>query len=139
MNDNPCIKWCTAKDCTNAVQVQAAPRVLRLGRRAGVLTALGMGGAPIEPAADVSPFRNVVACSAGHYFCFRCLEEPHSPADCADVKRWFQKCKDDSETCNWLQVRRMRAPRRLAGAATETSEGGGAGEHEGLSQVQGGD
>ena len=47
----------------------------------------------------------------------RCLEEPHSPADCSDVKRWFQKCKDDSETCNWLQVR--------ASAAAGAAGGGG--------------
>mmetsp|Transcript_86290 Transcript_86290/g.230452 ORF Transcript_86290/g.230452 Transcript_86290/m.230452 type:complete len:457 (+) Transcript_86290:124-1494(+) len=85
VNDNPSIKWCPAKHCTNAVQ--------------------------IEGAVDPTMFKTMVSCSSGHSFCFCCLEEPHAPADCADVKRWYQKCKDDSETCNWLQANTKDCPK----------------------------
>eukprot|EP01112_Ceratiomyxa_fruticulosa_P023049 TRINITY_DN8658_c0_g2_i2.p1 TRINITY_DN8658_c0_g2~~TRINITY_DN8658_c0_g2_i2.p1 ORF type:complete len:571 (+),score=108.81 TRINITY_DN8658_c0_g2_i2:228-1940(+) len=43
-----------------------------------------------------------VRCKCGFKFCFQCNGESHSPADCDMMKKWEKKCKDDSETCNWI-------------------------------------
>jgi ariadne-1 len=43
-----------------------------------------------------------VACPRGHRFCYSCNLDDHRPSSCEDLKRWLVKCKDDSETYNWL-------------------------------------
>jgi len=64
---------------------------------------------------DESSFETVVMCSEkeseGHKWCFNCREEPHVPADCEDVRKWRKKCRDDSETCNWLQANTKDCPK----------------------------
>jgi ariadne-1 len=54
-----------------------------------------------------------VTCGQGHSFCLECKHEAHAPASCDCVKKWLQKCDDDSETFNWLaantQVHAQRA------------------------------
>ncbi|KAJ6236378.1 e3 ubiquitin-protein ligase ari5-related [Anaeramoeba flamelloides] len=52
-----------------------------------------------------------VECSCGHRFCFNCKEEAHSPANCDDVAVWLKKCKDDSETFNWLMANTKPCPK----------------------------
>mmetsp|Transcript_36709 Transcript_36709/g.59313 ORF Transcript_36709/g.59313 Transcript_36709/m.59313 type:complete len:520 (-) Transcript_36709:770-2329(-) len=51
-----------------------------------------------------------VKCSCGHKFCFKCKFEAHRPASCDMVKLWLQKCKDDSETYNWLSANTQDCP-----------------------------
>ena len=55
-----------ATDCTNAVR--------------------------IKDAFDSNSFCTDVACSDNHLWCFNCMEEPHAPADCNEVKDWRKKC-----------------------------------------------
>ncbi|KAH9949081.1 hypothetical protein B0H21DRAFT_841490 [Amylocystis lapponica] len=48
----------------------------------------------------------IVTCgaSASHQFCFGCsVEGDHRPVICAVAKMWLQKCRDDSETANWIK------------------------------------
>jgi ariadne-1 len=49
-------------------------------------------------------------CSCGFKFCFKCNEGAHAPALCVMMKLWLKKCKDDSETCNWLSVNTKDCP-----------------------------
>lgn len=51
-----------------------------------------------------------VECACGLQFCFSCLCEPHSPCSCPIWKLWAQKCQDESETVNWIQVNTMPCP-----------------------------
>ncbi|KAI0318854.1 hypothetical protein OF83DRAFT_1170733 [Amylostereum chailletii] len=47
-----------------------------------------------------------VVCGADpkHAFCFGCpIEGDHRPLLCAVAKMWLQKCRDDSETANWIK------------------------------------
>ena len=37
-----------------------------------------------------------VECSCGNPFCFRCGEQAHDPATCAQLMMWLAKCKDES-------------------------------------------
>eukprot|EP01121_Diplochlamys_sp_Union-15-3_P007654 TRINITY_DN1960_c0_g2_i1.p1 TRINITY_DN1960_c0_g2~~TRINITY_DN1960_c0_g2_i1.p1 ORF type:complete len:581 (+),score=118.51 TRINITY_DN1960_c0_g2_i1:48-1745(+) len=53
----------------------------------------------------------IVVCSCGFKFCFVCCEEAHLPAGCAMMKEWTQKCKDDSETFNWLSANTKDCPK----------------------------
>ena len=39
-----------------------------------------------------------------HRFCFACpIEDDHRPLICSVSKLWTQKCRDDSETANWIK------------------------------------
>ncbi|KAF9792526.1 RING-5 domain-containing protein [Thelephora terrestris] len=39
-----------------------------------------------------------------HKFCFACpIEDDHRPLICTVSKLWSQKCRDDSETANWIK------------------------------------
>jgi ariadne-1 len=67
------MKWCPKPGCTNAIHSYT-----REGKC------------------------SVSKCSCGFKFCWRCLEEAHTPATCDLVARWRKKCEDDSETYNWI-------------------------------------
>jgi ariadne-1 len=64
-------------------------------------------GAAIN-ALDVT--KGAVACGCGFRFCFTCNREAHAPASCEQVKAWAAKCKDDSETTNWILANTMDCP-----------------------------
>jgi ariadne-1 len=76
VNNNQCIKWCPATDCTSAVR--------------------------ITDDFDKNSYRTEVFCSGGHPWCFVCMDEPHAPADCSQVKDWRKKCAEDKASCAWL-------------------------------------
>ncbi|OBZ70843.1 Heat shock protein hsp88 [Grifola frondosa] len=43
-------------------------------------------------------------CSSTHTFCFGChIDSDHRPVVCGVAKMWLQKCRDDSETANWIK------------------------------------
>jgi ariadne-1 len=52
-----------------------------------------------------------VQCSCKHRFCFACGLEDHQPASCKDLQRWMVKCRDDSETFNWLVANTKACPK----------------------------
>lgn len=74
------MRWCPAPNCEYAIHCAVAMRSLDV----------------IVP---------TVQCACGHVFCFGCsLDGDHRPCCCPIVKRWLQKCKDDSETSNWISA-----------------------------------
>lgn len=45
-----------------------------------------------------------VSCGAYHKFCFGChIDGDHRPVICPVAKMWLKKCRDDSETANWIK------------------------------------
>jgi len=62
-----------------------------------------------------------VACPRGHRFCYNCMHDDHRPASCDEIKRWLVKCKDDSETYNWLMSNTKACPK----CATSIEKNGG--------------
>lgn len=52
-----------------------------------------------------------VECSCGLQFCFSCLSEVHSPCSCLMWKLWTKKCRDESETVNWITVNTKPCPK----------------------------
>lgn len=54
-----------------------------------------------------------VECACGFQFCFNCSSEAHSPCSCQIWKLWMQKCRDESETINWITVNTKNCPKCL--------------------------
>ncbi|XVE67413.1 hypothetical protein DITRI_Ditri08aG0158700 [Diplodiscus trichospermus] len=52
-----------------------------------------------------------VECSCGLQFCFSCLSEAHSPCSCVMWELWTKKCRDESETVNWITVHTKPCPK----------------------------
>mmetsp|Transcript_16792 Transcript_16792/g.26193 ORF Transcript_16792/g.26193 Transcript_16792/m.26193 type:complete len:577 (+) Transcript_16792:125-1855(+) len=54
---------------------------------------------------------SVVSCDCGERFCLSCGEEPHAPAKCKVLMQWREKCKNESETANWILANTKSCPK----------------------------
>ncbi|KAL6211632.1 hypothetical protein ACLB2K_016855 [Fragaria x ananassa] len=52
-----------------------------------------------------------IECSCGLQFCFRCSSQAHSPCSCLMWELWAKKCRDESETVNWITVHTKPCPK----------------------------
>uniref|UniRef100_F1KT18 RBR-type E3 ubiquitin transferase n=1 Tax=Ascaris suum TaxID=6253 RepID=F1KT18_ASCSU len=52
-----------------------------------------------------------VKCKCGTEFCFACVREWHEPVNCRLLQLWLKKCRDDSETSNWISANTKECPR----------------------------
>ncbi|OVA18625.1 zinc finger protein [Macleaya cordata] len=52
-----------------------------------------------------------VECACGLQFCFSCSSEAHSPCSCLMWELWIKKCRDESETVNWITVNTKPCPK----------------------------
>jgi ariadne-1 len=80
---NPNLKYCPYPACTYTVSCPTAASK-------SILTS-------IVP---------TVSCgaSATHKFCFGCpIDGDHRPVVCSVARMWLKKCRDDSETANWIK------------------------------------
>jgi len=57
--------------------------------------------------------KSSVACACGFVFCFRCAREVHWPMTCAQLDRWEEKNKSDSETARWIKAHTKKCPKCL--------------------------
>jgi ariadne-1 len=44
-------------------------------------------------------------------FCIVCGEEPHAPCACKELARWNEKCRNESETANWILANTKSCPK----------------------------
>lgn len=79
VDDNDYLKWCPAPNCEYAVECHV-------------------------PTSQLDHIVPTVRCGCGHRFCFGCTLADHQPCLCPLVRRWLKKCKDDSETANWISA-----------------------------------
>ena len=54
-------------------------------------------------------------------FCLVCGEEPHSPCNCKELAVWNEKCKNESETANWILANTKPCPK--CGSRIEKNQG----------------
>jgi len=47
-------------------------------------------------------------------FCLLCGEEPHAPTNCKELARWNEKCRNESETANWILANTKSCPKCLS-------------------------
>jgi len=82
---NPNLKYCPYPSCTNTVSCPSAASKSSLTSVVPTVTC---------PAAGSTP----------HRFCFGCtIDGDHRPVVCSVAKMWLKKCRDDSETANWIK------------------------------------
>ncbi|KAK2871863.1 hypothetical protein FQN49_002751 [Arthroderma sp. PD_2] len=79
VDDMPNLKWCPAPNCEYAVRCGVKER-------------------------DLNRIVPTVYCTCTFGFCFGCDAGDHQPCPCSLVKKWVKKCKDDSETANWISA-----------------------------------
>ena len=83
VGSNPNLKYCPYPSCTYTVSCPAAASRSALATIVPTVTC------------GVSP---------QHKFCFGCaIESDHRPVICGVAKMWLRKCRDDSETANWIK------------------------------------
>ncbi|CAF3117665.1 unnamed protein product [Rotaria socialis] len=58
------------------------------------------------------PIPGKVECElCGLKFCFQCSLSYHAPASCDIMRNWFKKCRDDSETANYISANTKDCPK----------------------------
>jgi ariadne-1 len=53
----------------------------------------------------------MVRCVCGTHFCLRCGNEAHAPVLCAQLLLWAEKCRNESETANWILANTKKCPK----------------------------
>jgi len=82
---NPNLKYCPYPSCTCTVSCPAAASKSALTTVVPTVTCGASGDTP-------------------HRFCFGCaIDGDHRPIVCSVAKMWLKKCRDDSETANWIK------------------------------------
>ncbi|CAF0916373.1 unnamed protein product [Rotaria sp. Silwood1] len=75
------MRWCPGTNCTNAIKASYC---------------------------DVA----MVTCTTCKTsFCFQCGQSWHEPIKCKWLKKWQKKCRDDSETSNWIAANTKECPK----------------------------
>lgn len=80
-------RWCPGPGCG---QVALAP---------------GSGGV----FADTGGVAKCNACDTA--FCLKCGVEPHAPVACPQLAKWQEKCRNESETANWILANTKPCPK----------------------------
>jgi ariadne-1 len=102
---NACLKFCPYPSCTNTVSCPSASSKSSLACVVPTVScgARGIGG---DLDANLSQSQQFGLGLQGkeHKFCFGCpIESDHRPVVCGVAKMWLKKCRDDSETANWIK------------------------------------
>merc|ERR1712232_1163378 len=84
VDSNASTRWCPGKGCERIAYNQ-------------------------RPLANNCNVANCDSCSIS--FCISCGEEPHDPCGCKRLELWRQKCKNDSETANWMTANTKTCPK----------------------------
>uniref|UniRef100_A0A7S1VX50 RBR-type E3 ubiquitin transferase n=1 Tax=Ditylum brightwellii TaxID=49249 RepID=A0A7S1VX50_9STRA len=71
-----------------------------------VAVGCGAGGLFGATAAGVAECDDCGTC-----FCLKCGEEPHAPVTCRDLVKWNEKCRNESETANWILANTKPCPK----------------------------
>lgn len=86
VESNPLYRWCPGPGCEKIAAAMSQ-------------TALESEGSAVE-------------CDACHTkFCLICGEEPHAPANCKSLAAWNEKCRNESETANWVLANTKPCPK----------------------------
>lgn len=108
-------KWCPAVDCHNLVEFDRNEyEDYEEDEMSQEIDELNMNDIIQEKRhrRDFNLFHILnVVCLDNHEFCYTCQRENHLPCPCSIVDLWIQKCKDDSETANWIQANTQACPK----------------------------
>ena len=99
---NAGLKFCPYPSCTNTVSCPSASSKSSL---ASVVPTVSCGARGIGGNSDSQSQQFGLGLQGKeHKFCFGCpIETDHRPVVCGVAKMWLKKCRDDSETANWIK------------------------------------
>jgi ariadne-1 len=104
---NAGLKFCPYPSCTNTVSCPSASSKSSLTSVVPTVScgARGIGGdSANSPVLSQSQQFGLGLQGKEHKFCFGCpIERDHRPVVCGVAKMWLKKCRDDSETANWIK------------------------------------
>lgn len=86
VESNPLTRWCPGRGCESIACAQSA--------------------AAMESEGSVA---HCLSCSTK--FCLICGEEPHAPSTCKALAKWNEKCRNESETANWILANTKSCPK----------------------------
>ncbi|KAJ7502550.1 hypothetical protein B0H11DRAFT_2155181 [Mycena galericulata] len=101
----PQLKFCPYPACTNTVSCPAAASKASLSTVVPIVSC-GARGLASTSAASMTQSQELVRQAGGkeHKFCFGCIiDSDHRPVVCGVALLWLKKCRDDSETANWIK------------------------------------
>jgi ariadne-1 len=104
------LKFCPYPSCTNTVSCPSASSRASLST---IVPIVSCGARGIGSDQDMSKSQQIGPGLQGkeHKFCFGCpIESDHRPVICAVAKMWLRKCRDDSETANWIKSNTKECP-----------------------------
>lgn len=108
---NKNLKFCPYPSCTNTVSCPSAASKASLSSVVPSVScgARGIGSEDMETSR--SQLLGPGLQGKEHKFCFGCaVESDHRPVVCAVAKMWLKKCRDDSETANWIKSNTKECP-----------------------------
>ena len=96
------LKYCPYPGCTNTVSCPSAASKFSLTTVVPTVSCGARGVPGLDSPKEAGPTLGLAA--KEHKFCFGCaIEDDHRPVVCAVAKMWLRKCRDDSETANWIK------------------------------------
>ena len=105
---NSHLKFCPYPSCTNTVSCPSAASKSSLITVVPTVSCGARGIGEQDPAGSMSSSQQFVnglgLKGKEHKFCFGCpVESDHRPVICSVARMWLKKCRDDSETANWIK------------------------------------
>ncbi|CAK5265546.1 unnamed protein product [Mycena citricolor] len=108
------LKFCPYPSCTNTVSCPAASSKSTL---TSVVPIVSCGARGIGSTAGLSQSQELAKQATGkeHKFCFGCvIDSDHRPVVCGVALLWLKKCRDDSETANWIKTNTKECPKCMS-------------------------
>nr|XP_006811619.1 PREDICTED: protein ariadne-2-like [Saccoglossus kowalevskii] len=68
-------------------------------------------GCDIVLKAEQPAAKRAICTKCNNSFCFKCKLHYHAPTECEVIKKWLTKCRDDSETANYISAHTKDCPK----------------------------
>ncbi|KAJ7785456.1 hypothetical protein B0H14DRAFT_3506873 [Mycena olivaceomarginata] len=111
----PHLKFCPYPSCTNTVSCPSAASKSSLTTVVPTVSCGARGLGP--PSGSMTQSQELVKQATGkeHKFCFGCIiDSDHRPVVCGIALLWLKKCRDDSETANWIKSNTKECPKCMS-------------------------
>ncbi|KAF7357948.1 RBR-type E3 ubiquitin transferase [Mycena venus] len=109
------LKFCPYPSCTNTVSCPAAASKMSLTTVVPIVSCGARGIA--STSGSMTQSQELVKQTTGkeHKFCFGCIiDSDHRPVVCGVALLWLKKCRDDSETANWIKSNTKECPKCMS-------------------------
>ncbi|KAJ7252146.1 hypothetical protein B0H12DRAFT_1118707 [Mycena haematopus] len=111
----PHLKFCPYPACTNTVSCPAAASKTSLTTVVPIVSCGARGIASTSGSMTQSQELVKQVTGKEHKFCFGCIiDSDHRPVVCGVALLWLKKCRDDSETANWIKSNTKECPKCMS-------------------------